>query len=275
MDRTELKKILIDIRVRDYKAPKDINPFGLALTMVDNIGDIDDELRDDLIFNNLAQWIVEDVITKEQTIKILNILLNENHLFKGIGERNDFVFTRTFSALQIFVIVYKHVRDDFLTKDDIDNIFNSITRYLDEEKDVRGFVEGKGWAHGVAHGADVLKELAMCEEMQNEGLIKMINNIKNRIMINYYVYTNEEDERMVNAILNIFERNIIDEDKIIKWIRDFENIEVVNKYPEDMNISVNTKNFLRSLYFRLLERSEYTNIVNQIKEVLKKISRFN
>ena len=37
---------------------------------------------------------------------------------------------------------------------------DAIATWLLRERDLRGFVPGKGWAHAVAHGADALGALA-------------------------------------------------------------------------------------------------------------------
>lgn len=53
MDKQELKELLKNIRDNDYAVPYGINQYKLSLEMMDNVGDIDSELRDDLILTNL------------------------------------------------------------------------------------------------------------------------------------------------------------------------------------------------------------------------------
>jgi hypothetical protein len=76
-------------------------------------------------------------------------------------------------------------------------------KFYNEDRDVRGFVEGKRWAHGAAHGADALGEPAQCEIIGYEGLKEILDSIYKKININYYGYINNEDERLISAVKEV------------------------------------------------------------------------
>jgi len=272
--RLELKDLLTNIKENNYEVPKDINPFDVALTMLDYTGDLDGELRDSLIFSTLYTWIMKDVFTTEEIRKLLNLSLDDNHLLYGIGEINDSVFTRTFSVLNVALALYKHREKSYLSKEEISIVFQKIMEYYENDKDVRGYIEGKGWAHGAAHGADAIDELVRCEEIGSDETKRILESFHKKININDYSYIHEEDERIVTAVKAILDRKIIDEEYIIEWVKGFGKINKTDKYPEDMVIHVNVKDFLRSLYFRLFEQTEYNNIVNTIKEILKEMNKY-
>lgn len=277
MEKIALKKLLRNIRENDYVVPEGINPFDLSLEMMKYIGDTDSELRDLLIYSILFHWMTGDkgdVLTLEEDHQLLKIAIDDNHLFYGLGNTGDSVFTRTFSVLIIAVAIYKHRTNSYLSKEEVDNILDKVLKFYDEDKDVRGYIEGKEWAHGAAHGADALDELARCKEIGYEGLKRILDSIYRKTNINYYSYIHQEDERMVTATLAAFERKLISDEEIIEWIRSFKDVKYQNKYPEDMTLRVNGKNFLRSLYFRLAKTSEFEAYVKVIKEVLDETSRF-
>ena len=46
-----------------------------------------------------------------------------------------------------------------MEQDLVQHTVNKVIHYMMEEKDTRGFIEGKGWAHAVAHGVDALDAL--------------------------------------------------------------------------------------------------------------------
>ena len=52
-----------------------------------------------------------------------------------------------------------------------------IATWLLREVDLRGFVPGKGWAHAVAHGADVLKTLAESPHLSAPELTVLLDVI--------------------------------------------------------------------------------------------------
>lgn len=272
MEKQALKTLLRNIKDNKYAVPEGVNPYKLSLELMDYIGEIDGELRDDLVYCVLVQWILMDVLTPEDAHDIFMIALDEKHIFNGLGEIDDKVFGRTFSAEVAACIIYKHRK--FLSDSDILRAFNTILKFFNEDRDVRGFVEGKGWAHGAAHGADALMELAQCQAIEYEGLKKILDSIHKKININYYGYINNEDERMISVVKAILERDIIPVEEITEWIRSFGNIEKTGILPDDLFIEFNVTLFLKSLYFRLIDKTKYEQIAKIVKEVLKKTSRF-
>ncbi len=266
--------MLKSIKENDYKVPEGVNPYELSLKMMDNIGDIDSELRDDLILSNLFTWIYKNQLSGKQVNELLWIALDENHILKGLGNIDDSVFCRTFSSEIVAACIYRHRMDKFLSKSDIEKAFDTLLKFYNEDKDVRGYVEVKGWAHGAAHGADALDEFAKCEEIGYERLKNILDAFYKKLNINYYGYIHFEDERIITAVKSILEREIIPTDEIEEWIKSFNKIEKVGKYPEDLVIDFNVNIFLKSLYFRLIDIPKYENIANTAREVLNEISRF-
>ena len=110
MEKEALKKILKNIKDNDYAVPYGINQYDLSIEMMDNIGDIDSELRDDLILCILSKWIIDGVLPTSVVYELLMIALDEHHLLNGLGEISDTVFSRTFSAEIVAAIIYKQDR---------------------------------------------------------------------------------------------------------------------------------------------------------------------
>lgn len=275
LKKQELKELLKSIKNNDYKVPNGINQYKLSLEMMDNIGDIDSELRDELILSNLDRWINDGIISTDEVYELLMIALDEDHISKGLGNIDDSVFCRTFSVEVVASIIYRHRRENFISESDIEKAFNTVLKVYNDDKDVRGYIEGKGWAHGCAHGADALDEFAKCEEIGYEGLTKILDSIYKKVNINYYRYIHFEDERMVTVVKAIIERKIIPTKEVEDWIRSFSNIKKTGISQEDLVIEFNVTNFLKSLYFRFVEKPEYEELTNAIIKVVKKVSRFS
>lgn len=275
LEKQALKELLKSIKNNDYAVPEGVNPYELSLVMMENIGDIDSELRDDLILYNLFKWINEGILSAKEVYELLMIAIDEEHLLKGLGNINDSVFARTFSSEIVAAAIYKHRKAKFISESDIQKAFNTVLKFYNEDRDVRGYIEGKGWAHGAAHGADALDEFARCEEIGYQGLKLILDAIYKKVNVNYYGYIHFEDERMITAVKAILERKIIPTKEIEEWIKNFNKIEKTGRYPEDLVIQFNVNIFLKSLYFRLIDKPEYEQITNTIREVLKEISRFS
>ena len=77
------------------------------------------------------------------------------------------------------------------------------------------------------------------------------------------------------TIVSILDRGILAETDIINWLKGFSVINKIGRLPEDSMASINTKNFMRSLYFRLLKNEYYEKYTQIIKEVIDSISNFS
>lgn len=273
----DLKNRLVVIRDREWHFPHETNYYELMLELVENIGSLDSELRDRLILNAALNIIDNEELTNEQLKEILNILLSENHLFHGIGlENDDSVFNRTFSLLivQSILSVNLSSEEGFLTDKEVLSVYNDVKRYMMLEKDLRGFDKEKGWAHSTAHAADLLGTLVYYECIDNKELLKILLLIKDKVCVDYYSYINEEDERLINVIMNIYDRSCIPSDDIINWIYSFGQIDENRETLRDENLRFNKKQFLRSLYFRFKEAELPIEFMYAVESVLVDLPKY-
>ncbi len=256
-----------------FNVPTGENTNELAKSMLRLIGTTDPYLRDDLIYIVFSKWILTDIYTNEQLRNFLLITVDDDHLFYGLGEENtDSVFTRSFSILIISVILLKHFEKPFLFSTDFGYIKERVFQYAKNEKDIRGYVEGKGWAHSVAHLADCLDEIAKSHESNRRDLLTVLTIIQERVMESMNVYTCEEDERLVTAVMSILDRKIVSNQDFILWCHRFKEYKLTGDYLLDFNIKINTKHFLRSLNYRLKQNN--SEIKTEILDTLDEISTF-
>lgn len=268
MEKEILKELLRNIKENNYQVPDGTSPFELSLDIMDHIGDTDAELRDNLGLSVLTNWMIKDILVPEEIKKILDISLNNNHLLYGIGSIDDSVLTRTFSVLIVAAGIYKHREHNYLTKDEVMSAFEKVLTFYNEDNDVRGYIDGKGWAHGAAHGADALDEFVRCDEIDYKGLSNILDSIYAKIGNVKYGYIHEEDERIVTVIIGILGRNILEEDEIIGFLNQFGNIKKTGNPEEDLVRKMNVRNFMRSLYFRLKHEEEYIAIFRGVEKLI-------
>ena len=269
-----LKQKLITIKDNNAVVQEDESYFKLAIAMLHGIGSIDKVLRDELIYELLATWIYEERFTKNELEQLLYISIDRNQLFYRLdtedGEEDD-VFKRSFSALIAATILNHNNEKNFLSKTILTEVKDRMIQYMLNEKDKRGYVDEKGWAHSVAHTADALDALSECLQFEEEDLEEILQVIKIKVCTGDYVYIDEENERMVTVIQTILTRNILSEEVIMAWIKSFK-IEKPSVWSiESFHMKVNVKGFLRSLYFRLLEAENTQDILKVIKNTLSKL----
>jgi len=131
MEKVALKELLKTIKENDYAVPQGVNTYQLSLIMMDNIGDTDGELRDKLIYSILYTWVDRDILNSKEVYGLFKIALDDDHLFKGLGNIDDSVFSRAFSVLVIAISIMKHRKEKYIPKRDIEKALDRVLKYFD------------------------------------------------------------------------------------------------------------------------------------------------
>ncbi|KAB8138075.1 DUF2785 domain-containing protein [Gracilibacillus oryzae] len=243
--------------------------------MLNNIGSTDSELRDQLIYQTFGNLIMENYLSKEQEIHILEGC--RKRLFYQIGVKNDdSVFTRSFSALVIVLILEKDTVNRNLADELVLKVIEDSICYVKLEEDVRGFVQDKGWAHSVAHGADLLTAAvnhpcftigytSECLDALKAALFKQKEN--------NLPFIDDEDERLVFVMEALITKGA-SEDKLISWIKEISEtlhhfLESEDFYPGFLMKKSDVIHFFRSCYFRLLYKNQFPELTRSIACVLE------
>lgn len=261
----ELRERLELIQQQGGLTPSSDAAFQLALSMMEYLGDPDPVLRDELIYSTLQSWVIEGRFQPQQLRQLLSIAMDDAHLFYRMGEeKTNSVFVRSFSALILPLILWADRQVSFLDDSDIRTIVYKLTDYINREKDLRGYTGETGWAHAVAHAADAVEDVVQSMYIRPEDLSGFLEAFKSQLRQTQYPFIHEEDERMVSAVVTIFDRNLLADKEIFRWIADLGDTPKVGDPPVDLVSMTNIKNFLRSLYFRLLSNEGMARFIDPI-----------
>lgn len=249
---------------------KKVDKLELVYLLMDNIGEHNGELRDGLIYPNLAHLLHDNHLNENDLNEIAKLLISEKYLLFDIENYVEYsVLTRSFTLLQLVILVFVHNRDHIINGKLIRQLFVKFLEYFAQEEDYRGYDEEVGFMHSMAHSADLFAQLMGVESFHEGEIKRMFTEIKEKYKTDQFFFMYDEDERFVNAIMKGLERNILEQEFIEGWIDDFSNYKKTNKYPEAYFMTNNIKLFLRSLYFRTLDHETYGYVSDKIKQVLK------
>lgn len=251
------EQLIIDlqrIEENDYELRSGEHLRDYVKLMLEYIGDPQPKLRDDLIYSTFYKWINEKQWFSDAELReLLWILLDEQHLFYHIGSTEDqAVFTRTFSVLVVALILQRHREQALIDNAEFTNMKEALIRYYEEEQDLRGFMQEEGWAHAAAHGADALDELVLCSESDAAIREEVLAVIQRMLYNEQYIFSDEEDERIATIVATIVDNHLLPQQSIVDWIGSLEQCGGWPRSRGQYVARVNTKNFVRSLYFRLL-----------------------
>ena len=134
--------------------------------------------------------------------------------------------------------------------------------YLLYEKDYRGFVEGKGWAHAAAHGSDMLAQV-VAHPLYHQFASKTncLQALKTCLWTDY-AFIDEEDERMLAVIDELLLKDLTS-DALIEWLEELQSY----NHPEHLiqyRVHWNIKKFITSLYIHLLKKQSDERLCNEL-----------
>jgi hypothetical protein len=278
------KQFWFDIRDNKYAIPEGHSISELTEELFSYIGSLDPELRDGVAYETFANWLDQDQYTLEMIRPYIpRLVIN---LQNGLGERDtDTVFTRAFSILFLAEIIHHDNKDPFLEKDDVQSILAKGLAYLKDEQDPRGYIAEKGWAHTLAHTADLLYVLSSNRFIARAELEQILNAIVEKLSTPIdWVYPYGEDDRLVQVVLGAIQRKLLDEFFYKQWLNSFIFSEGRRRAwkgsfanQSQHNAWFNCRNFLRSLQLRILEKGKLTSrdfLLTEVASTLQELKQF-
>ncbi len=240
----------------------------LLQQMLTHIGSTDATLRDHLIHRTFIDLLSDNLLSPQQLQFLFDTATAEDFLYLNIGETfSDSVFTRSFSALLVANILAKDAEQLTLNDESLQQFFKKIGRYLLLEQDTRGQVEGKGWAHSIAHGADLAATTIKHPKFDFQHAPSILHALKLTTWKDV-VYINDEEERLVNIIEALLNRSY-SEEALMEWVEQvfdkFEMHLVTQGYNEPFfSGRTCTLNVMKTLYFALKMNNQAAKLQNII-----------
>ncbi len=273
MNEEVFKDLLRSVVENDFQPPDSITPRDLLPYFYKHLGSTDAELRDELIFSVLANWIYQGVYTNEQIHSIAETLIQDEYILKGLGsQKDDSVFVRSASALQLWAIVVTQNKRNFLSFNIIGQIFEKSVQLLIEEVDYRSFVPGAGWANSISHTANLLLELVVLPEMKKPLLLLVLNSICEKVLQPDFKFPGDETEHLAAPFAEILLTETLLEEEINQSL---DKLKIPAPFhgqkPEDFYRVINVRCFLRSVYFYLLDFPEKRRLRDLILLALQEL----
>jgi hypothetical protein len=224
----------------------------LTAELTTMLGDPDPRVRDKIAFPTLATWIHEGVYDDLLTGLGDGMCAG---LSRGLGMTDsDTVFTRSFTALVLAECIDRDTAAALVMPDTILRWGDRLTTWLVRERDLRGYVPGRGWAHAVAHGADALGALARSPRLGRNELTVILDVIADRLLLpTEEVFVAGEPDRLAFATMHVLRRDVLDLRLLEPWVRRLAAAAVPHGEGEahPFHVAGNVQAFLRSLHLQL------------------------
>lgn len=171
---------------------------------------INPQIRDQGVFMALMQGIQQDAFSLVQEQMMVRELLKDEVLFSHINEpENDGIFQRSFAIFLLALLIYsgrrKHIK--LMNHDQWNELIEKIGIYIVLERDTRGYVADKGWAHAFTHLGNLLDEINVNNQVDRADkifletlLVERVKRVKNPLVMG-------EVERIARYIVNLAKIN--------------------------------------------------------------------
>ena len=251
-----------NLQGNDYVIPTGHTLTSLTAKLYTYLSSTDPELRDEIAYETFANFLLRDYYSLEEIeIYIANLLAN---LEIGIGESGtDSVFLRAFSVLFLAEIVHNDNKVPQLKKPITKTILEKGLWYLAAERDPRGYVKEKGWAHALAHTADLLLVLGKSHNTGKRDHQMILDDIRAKLVQSTdWVYVHGEEDRLSRAVLEVLRRDTLSTTFLNKWLKSFlmpEGGTWKGAWTKDESTRAffNVRNFLRSLYLQVTTEEDF------------------
>ena len=274
------KQFLQAIVDNNNHIPDDIDYFLFLKALLQNFASTDPQLRDNLTYSVLAHAIIDQdsqqKLTTSQVEDLLLTCIDEEHLFYHIGGAGtDTVFMRSFSLLIIAAILFADAKTPYLSEQVTRQAQTALLHYAKEEKDWRGYIKGKGWAHAAAHLSDALDECAQNRYMVTPDREAVMSTIRDLARLPEPLCY-EEDDRLAFTAYRVIANQLVEEGFLEEWIESFFVQREQDIIANEQNLvswvrASNAESVLRSLYFRLLWSNKAARLLEPISNVLRRL----
>ena len=199
------------------RVPQERPLADLTAELTTMLGDTDPHRRDVIAYEVLASWVAQGVY--DDLLQGLGDGMAAG-LLVGLGDSgSDTVFRRSFSARLLADCVNRDNDRHILPADTVLRWGDRVASWLVRERDLRGFVPGKGWAHAVAHGADALAALARSEAMGRLELTVLLDVIADRVLSETdQRLAHGEDDRLARATMEVLRRDLVSLEVLEPWL---------------------------------------------------------
>lgn len=217
------------------------------------LGSPDPAQRDGLAYPTLEAWIRRGVY--DDLLSGLGDGMATG-LDVGLGERDtDSVFRRSFSALVLGDCISRDTVVTRLPSTKIMEWGDRIASWFLRERDLRGWVPNKGWAHALAHGADAIGAMAESPRLGPPELTVMLDVLADRLLLPAPgLLQSGEADRLAAATMKVLRRNVVPLKVLEPWVARIVSGATAHAYDmavDPYQTTGDAEAFLRALYLQL------------------------
>lgn len=185
---------------------------NFARSLVPCLADPDPVLRDGVAFEAL-QHLMRNGQLNNTTLEQIN-----EELQIRLTSPDAQGFQQPFAALVLADVARTDRIAPWMSAAQRAGLLNAGIMYFISVRDYRGFDEGEGWRHGVAHGADLMLQLGLNPAFGRPELTRIRDALAMQLAPEGHAYVYGESERLVRPIIFMAQREVFNADEWREWL---------------------------------------------------------
>ncbi len=186
-----------------------------AMGLLGCLGHPNPAVRDGVVYEGLSRLLREGRLPSDR-VEALFLALLEMVRDTTPDPEN---FRKPFAALVLSEVVRVDRITPYLTSARRQDAVMAIAYYMQQIDDYRGFDDTQGWRHGVAHGADVILQLALNKQLSKTQLITLLGAVEVSLAPEQHFYIYGEPSRLARAVIYLLLRDELDLGILTDYLR--------------------------------------------------------
>lgn len=169
----------------------------------------DPAIRDGLAYETLARWLRADALSPAARAGLRDQLLAD----LSADHPDPRGFREPFAALVLSEVARTDRVSPWMTPRERAAVVRAAAVYLSGVRDYRGFTDGEGWRHGVAHGADLAMQLLLNPTLDPLARQSLLAAVASQVSPpGAPPYVHGEPERLARPVLLAIQGGHVDAD---------------------------------------------------------------
>ena len=184
-----------------------------ALALADCLGDADPQLRDGIAFEALSHWMRGKQLDGD------GLRALQANLFRQLDGDDADGYRKPFAALVLSEVARTDRVEAWMTAEERARMAAAAADYLRSVRDHRGYVDGEGWRHGVAHGADWAMQLLLNRQLMPADGMSLLSAVATQVApIDGHAYAFGEPARLARPVVFAVARGDLDQVAVDAWL---------------------------------------------------------
>lgn len=201
------------LKTRQFAVSDTATRQQLAQGLLDCLGDPGPAIRDGIAYEALAHWM------RAAELEAASLRALRDRLYGLLGQPDAQGFQRPFVALVLSEVARTDRIAPWMTPQERAAMVERAAGFVEGVRDYRGFADGEGWRHGVAHGADWLMQLAMNPALSHAQLDRILEAVAVQVApATSHAYVFGEPARLARPVLLTAARGVHSDAQWQAWL---------------------------------------------------------